>query len=82
MSTITIRERLHSYLEVADDKKIKAIYEIMENDIEKSELEYTNEVKEELDIRYESFRSGKANMVSAEESKMRIKKLLNSVGKK
>jgi len=50
MGTATIRERLHSYLEVADDKKVKAIYAIMENDIEASALEYNNEIKKKLCI--------------------------------
>ena len=30
MNSAAIRQKLHSYLEVADDKKIKAIYIMME----------------------------------------------------
>ncbi len=38
MDTATIRQQLHNYLEVADDKKIKAIYTIIENDVRENEL--------------------------------------------
>lgn len=34
MTASVIRERLHSYLDVADDKKVKALYTLIENDIE------------------------------------------------
>jgi len=33
MTTSTIRERLHTYLDIADDKKVKAIYALVEEDI-------------------------------------------------
>ncbi len=38
---------------------------------------YTDEIKDLLDNRYEEFKNGTVKMVSAEESKERIKQLLN-----
>ena len=82
MSTIAIRQKLHSYLEVADDKKVKAMYVMMEEDIEESAVEYTDEFKKELDRRYADYKSGKAKMITAAESKRRIQKILKSSSKK
>ena len=36
MTTDIIRQQLHSYLEIADDKKVKAFYTLMKQDIEES----------------------------------------------
>ena len=33
MKTEVLRQQLHTYLAVADDKKVKAIYALMETDI-------------------------------------------------
>ena len=76
MNTTSIRQQLHSYLEVADDKKIKAFYILMKSDIEESGVEYTNDLKTELDSRYNSSKSGKGKMLSSTESKRRISKIL------
>ncbi len=76
MSTVTIRQKLHSYLEIADDKKVKAIYDIMENDIKESAMEYSDEIKKELDKRYADHKNGKAKMITAEESRKRIQKIV------
>lgn len=82
MSTSAIRQKLHSYLEVAEDKKVKALYVMMEEEIEESAVEYTEEFKKELDRRYADYKSGKAKMVTAAESKRRIQKILKSGLKK
>jgi hypothetical protein len=82
MSTIILRQKLHSYLEIADDKKVKAIYAIMENDIEQSALEYTTELKSELDNRYTNFKNGKAKIITAEESRKKIQRILKVANKK
>ena len=45
MNTATIRERLYDYIRMADDKKIKAIYTILEDTItEKAEWWEDNRV--------------------------------------
>jgi len=82
MSTITLRQKLHSYFEIANDKKVKAIYAIMEKDIEQSAMEYTPEIKKELDNRYTEYKNGKAKIVTAEESRKKIQKILKSANKK
>lgn len=33
MNTSTIRQKLYEYIRVADDKKVKAIYTIIESDV-------------------------------------------------
>ncbi len=51
MDTSTIRQHLHNYLEVADDKKINAIYTMVEDEIKETIVEYSLEFKSELDSR-------------------------------
>ena len=82
MTNTSLRQKLHSYLEVAEDKKVKAIYTMMENEIEESLIEYTDELNKELDSRYTDFKNGKVKMVTAEESKKRIQKILKGGSKK
>ena len=78
MGTLQIRQRLHNYLEVADDKKIKALYAIMEDNINEASVEYTAEFTKELDKRYADYQAGKQQLVNADESKKRINSLLNA----
>ena len=81
MSTSAIRQKLRNYLEVADDKKVKAIYTMMEDDIEKSAVEYTDAFKKELDRRYAYYKSG-GKMVSATEANKQIKEIVKKGRKK
>jgi putative addiction module component (TIGR02574 family) len=76
MNTTAIRQKLHSYLEVANDKKIKAIYTMVEEAIDEAGVEYTEEFKAELDRRYAAYKDGSEKAVTATESKKRIQKLL------
>jgi putative addiction module component (TIGR02574 family) len=76
MTTAAIRQQLHNYLEVAEDKKVKAIYTMMEEEIKESAVDYTDEFKAELDRRYADYKRGKAKMLTAEESKKRVQKIL------
>lgn len=78
MDTAAIRQQLHNYLEVADDKKIKALYTIIEKDIQENEFEYSDELKSELDKRYSEYKNGTAEMITAAESKKRIEKILKA----
>ena len=78
MTAISIRQKLYDYIRVAEDRKVKAIYTILEEEINESTTEYSDELKAELDKRYASYKSGKSKMVTAEESKKRINKILKT----
>lgn len=82
MTTAAIRQKLHNYLEVADGKKVKAMYAMLEEDIEESSVEYSDELKNELDKRFEDLQNGKVKSISAAESKKRIEKIMKSSRKK
>jgi hypothetical protein len=78
MTTAAIRQQLHSYLEIADDQKVKAFYTLMKQDIDVSGVEYTPELKTELDSRYSDYKNGKTRMISSAESKKRVGKILKA----
>lgn len=74
MDTSSIRKQLHHYLEVADERKLKAIYVMVEDEIRESEEEYSPELKKELDRRVASYlKDGK--LVSPKEMNKRIETL-------
>ncbi|MEO6894109.1 MAG: hypothetical protein ABI136_03680 [Ginsengibacter sp.] len=76
MNTVTIRQHLQNYLEIADEKKVKAIYVMMESEIKNANVEYSDELKESLDNQYASYKNGTTRTVSAADSKKRISKIL------
>ncbi len=82
MTTAAIRQKLHSYLEVADDKKVKAIYAMMQEEIEEASVKYSEEFARELDQRHADYKKGRVKMISAEESHHRIQEILRSGKKK
>ena len=81
MSTSAIRHKLHNYLEVADDKKVKALYTIVEDEIEKSTVQYNDDFKKELDKRYAYYKSG-GKMVTATEANKQIQEIVKKGRKK
>lgn len=60
MTTAAVREKLYDYIRVADDKKIKAIYMMLEDEISR-EVQWwkDNAFVKELDRRYSAWASGK-----------------------
>ena len=78
MSTADIRRKLVEYIRFADEKKIKAIYVILEDEIEEKHDIWTKEFTEEMERRANDMESGKVKGISHEEflkkAEARIKK--------
>lgn len=74
MTTAVIRSKLLSYLADADDKKVKAIYTLLEKDIEEKEtFSLTDEQLEILDRERELHLSGKTKSYTWAEAEQIIK---------
>lgn len=58
MTIVTIRQKLSDYLLVADDKKIKAIYTLLENDINQSAPVSIEQYNKEIDEALEEIKRG------------------------
>ncbi len=71
MNTIAIRDQLHQYLDIVDDRKLKEIYVMLEDAIKDLKVEYTEEDKAELDRRAEYYLNG-GQMVSQDEMNNRL----------
>jgi hypothetical protein len=82
MKTTALRQKIHSYLAVADDEKVQALYAIMKTDIESTGIVYDDSLKDEVDKRYTEYKNGAIKPVSAKESQERINKLLDTKQKK
>ena len=60
MTTSLIREKLYDFIKVADDKKVRAIYMMLEDEItEKAEWWKDKEFMKELDSRYNAWATGR-----------------------
>ncbi len=73
MTNIQLRQKLHQFIDKAEDRKLKAIYTIIENDIEQSSL-LTDEQKAELDKRLEEYIQGKGKNYSLKSAMNRIRR--------
>ena len=67
MRTAEIKQKLHEYIESAEDKKLKAIYTLLETDIA-HEFTFTDEQKKELDKRYDDYMNGVGEIYTWEET--------------
>lgn len=79
MTTTAIREKLAKYLKVADDKKVKAIYTMVEDEITTSENDWDEDFINELEKRSTRAAKGIAKTYSWEETK---KDAINKVNSK
>ncbi len=83
MTTSAIRNKLYDYIRIADDKKIKAIYTMLEEDIEqKLDWWKDNSFVQELDAEYNSWKDGKAKGYSMAEVEKELKKAATKKTKK
>ena len=73
MSTTEIRQKLFDYIRVADDKKVKAIYTILSNEIQEDTDIWTDEFLQELNKRTADFESGNVMGFTWKEVKSRAK---------
>lgn len=57
MNTVstTLKEKLHQYIDTAEERKLQAIYIMVEDEIECDE-DYTDEFKNELDKRFAKYK--------------------------
>lgn len=74
MNTTTIKEQLHNYLEIADDKKLKAFYTMVEDEIIRTSVSYSEEFKRELDNRVNQYLNGQ-KMVTPSEINKRLQRI-------
>jgi hypothetical protein len=79
MTTKTLRNKLAEYIHYADEKKIKAIYTMVENDIMENEDIWTKEFVADMNKRIEDFETGKEKGI---DNAVLIKKLKKLPAKK
>ncbi len=73
MSTASIRQKLYDYIRAAEDRKVKAIYTMLEEEIEEIYDHWNdNAFVAELEKRSADVKAGKSKTVSWEKAKAEI----------
>ncbi len=81
MTVLATRNSLHEYIRFADEKKIKALYTIVEDEINENHDVWTNEFLQEMQKRSGELATGKAKGGDWLNIKEKAKKILNKTGK-
>lgn len=71
MGTIQLRQRLHEYIEIADDRIIRLMYGLVVADMEEDASELPDEHKKILDERMREYRLNPQEVLTWEEIKAR-----------
>ena len=79
MNTVSsLRDKLYDYIRVADDKKLYAIYSLLENEIEETSKWWKDKkFIAELDRRYQALETGTDKGFTVEQLESSINKLRN-----
>lgn len=73
MTTTTIRQKLYDYIRVANDKKVKAIYTMLEAEVEENYDHWNDKAfVDELNKRSEDYQQGKIKGIAWEEVKSKL----------
>ena len=75
MGALAIRERLQDYIRIADDKKVKAIYTMIENDLQNYEWWNNKKLIAGYDKISRDFESGKEKGFTLTEMNSRLNKI-------
>lgn len=79
MAATSIRQKLYDYIRVAEDKKVKAIYTMLEGEIEEVQDYWNNkDFIAELDKRSAEYKNGKKKATSWQAAKAQITKSAKS----
>ena len=82
MSGASIREKLYDYIRVADEKKLRAIYNLLENEIEETAEWWKGAaVVKEFDKRYGNWLNQQEKAYTLEETAAYLKTLKKSKAK-
>jgi hypothetical protein len=77
MNTIEIKQKLHQYIETAQDKKLKAIYTMVENEIDDVINPWNDpEFAARIESREKSYLNGSAKIYSWDQVQQRAKQSL------
>jgi hypothetical protein len=83
MTAIAIREKLQDYIKTADDRKIRAIYLMLENDIEQAaDWWKTPAFVKTLDKEYKNWQQGRIKGYTIDETATAVEHLRKARGKK
>jgi hypothetical protein len=75
MNTIAIRKKLHQYIETAQEKKVKAIFAMVEDEIEETGNHWNDEkFVAELQRRETTYLKGNAKTYTLEQTLARAKR--------
>ena len=74
-----IREKLIRYLKLADDKKVKAMYTMVEDEMDTSAHEWDEDLVKELERRSKTMANGTAKTYSWKETKAAARQSLRSL---
>lgn len=78
MTTIGIRRTLHEYIRFADEKKIKALFTIIEDEINQKRNLWTKEFAGEMKRRSHGLSSGKVKGSSRENVRKKVQAILRN----
>ena len=74
MSTEAIRQQLYDYIRVAEDRKLQAIYTILEAELDTAPASWSDNpaLVAEIDRRTEEYKTGKVQSIAWEDVKAQI----------
>lgn len=78
MTIVAIRKKLHHYIETAQDKKVKAIFAMVEDEIGDDVIVWSDKFLHELNKRATDFEKGKVKGRTWEEVKKGAKNKVKS----